>query len=432
MNKTKIIITLIVIALVSTGVLYFFSQKDTETEKVSTVVTNYPITTESETQTTKSGQYKIVETGQEKTFDNEKSIEAPKKGEDFYGQDAQNTGNTQSYTDNGDGTITDNVTGLVWQKTYTVLTYAEAVEAVKTFNLGGHTDWRIPTIKEAYSLIDFSGSDPSGERSATDAGAVPFINTDYFDFEYASNGDRDVDTQILSSTVYNGKTMGGDDTIFGVNVADGRIKGYPFQERGEDKKFTIRFVRGNMDYGKNNFVDNKNETITDKATGLMWAKNDSQTAMNWKDALAYVQQKNNEKYLGYSDWYLPNIKELQSIVDYSKSPQNTNSAAINNLFNISTITDEGGNINYPFFWSSTTHKNASNDKAAAYIAFGEALGFFEFPGLFSETKLVDVHGAGSQRSDPKENDGTDYSQGYGPQGDVVRIKNHIRLVRKAD
>ena len=42
---------------------------------------------------------------------------------------------------------------------------------------------------------------------------------------------------------------------------------------------------------------------------------------------------------------------------------------------------------------------------------------------------MDVHGAGAQRSDPKTGDASDYEGGRGPQGDVVRIDNYVRLVR---
>ena len=43
--------------------------------------------------------------------------------------------------------------------------------------------------------------------------------------------------------------------------------------------------------------------------------------------------------------------------------------------------------------------------------------------------LLDVHGAGAQRSDPKSGDAADYAGGHGPQGDVVRIDNYVRCVR---
>ena len=380
----------------------------------------------------KVNNYRIVDTGQEEFFNNYQIISKPSKGQPFYGQDAQFSGNVPSYIDNGDGTITDMVTGLMWQKSFEVMSYQEAVEKVKTFKLAGYNDWRIPDIKEVYSLILFSGIDVSSrEMSSLPEGAVPFIDKDYFDFEYGSNGERVIDVQILSSTIYKGTTMGRQATVFGVNVADGRIKGYPVSDprTRKGKKFTVRFLRGNPDYGKNIFKDNKNGTINDLATGLMWQKSDSSKAMSWEDALSFAQQKNKENYLGYSDWRLPNAKELQSIVDYNRSPQETNSAAIDPLFDISGIKDEGGNTNYPFYWSSTTHKNRRDGHSAVYVAFGEALGFFKPPFSPGKGLLQDVHGAGAQRSDPKTGDPGDYPQGHGPQGDVIRINNYVRLVR---
>jgi hypothetical protein len=44
----------------------------------------------------------------------------------------------------------------------------------------------------------------------------------------------------------------------------------------------------------------------------------------------------------------------------------------------------------------------------------------------------DVHGAGSQRSDPKAGDPANFPQGRGPQGDAIRIYNFVRLVRSID
>ena len=44
---------------------------------------------------------------------------------------------------------------------------------------------------------------------------------------------------------------------------------------------------------------------------------------------------------------------------------------------------------------------------------------------------TDVHGAGAQRSDPKVGDPADYPEGFGPQGDAIRILNYVRPVRNA-
>ena len=116
--------------------------------------------------------------------------------------------------DNGDGTVADQVTGLIWQKAYKVMTYKEAVERIKTFNLANHIDWRIPTIKELYSLILFSGVDVSSkEMSKLTNGKKPFLYTKYFDFDYGSNGERAIDVQLLSSAMCRGTTMGGQSTV---------------------------------------------------------------------------------------------------------------------------------------------------------------------------------------------------------------------------
>jgi len=124
----------------------------------------------------------------------------------------------------------------------------------------------------------------------------------------------------------------------------------------------------------------------------MWAKYDSGQGFNWEEALAWVQMKNQENYLGYNDWRLPNAKELQSIVDYTHSPATTDSAAIDPVFHCTSIIDEGGDINYPFYWSSTTHANYSITPGgnAVYIAFGEALGFMTIPGSGNIKYLMDV------------------------------------------
>ncbi len=184
--------------------------------------------------------------------------------------------------------------------------------------------------------------------------------------------------------------------------------------------------------GHQSYTDNGDGTVTDNITGLMWTKDDSGESLNWEEALGFVQKKNEENYLGYNDWSLPNLKELQSIVDYSRSPSATNSPAIDPIFNCTLITDEGGGKDWPFYWSSTTHVNANEQvsgSSAMYVAFGKALGFMEMPPNSGSKSLMDVHGAGAQRSDPKAGNPDDYPDGFGPQGDVIRIYNYVRMVR---
>jgi hypothetical protein len=71
--------------------------------------------------------------------------------------------NLESYTDNGDGTVTDNVTGLMWQQVVPATRYAgaDAVAYCPTLTLAGHSDWRLPSVIELSSIVDLGQSSPS-------------------------------------------------------------------------------------------------------------------------------------------------------------------------------------------------------------------------------------------------------------------------------
>jgi hypothetical protein len=58
-----------------------------------------------------------------------------------------------------------------------------------------------------------------------------------------------------------------------------------------------------------------------------------------------------------------------------------------------------------------------------------ANGYFKPPGSSGVARVMDVHGAGAQRSDSKAGDPANFPSGRGPQGDVVRILNYVRLAR---
>jgi len=149
-------------------------------------------------------------------------------------------------------------------------------------------------------------------------------------------------------------------------------------------------------------------------------KADSGKGMNWADALAYAA---NIEVAGHSDWRLPNAKELQSIVDYARSPDKTRSAAINPVFESTVIKNELGERDYPYYWTGTTHtRSGGHGRAAVYVAFGRGMGCMH-------GRWLDVHGAGSQRSDPKAGNPADFPRGRGPQGDAIRIFNYVRCVR---
>jgi hypothetical protein len=392
--------------------------------------------------------YAVTDTGQVACFDAEETINPPEPGSSFFGQDAQYIGLRPDFAVSADRlTVRDLNTGLTWTRSPDTdgdgdidsddkKSWAELPGYAADLNevaFGGFDDWRIPTIKELYSLMDFRGTDPAPETT-NPAGLVPFIDTQYFDFGYGdvAAGERLIDAQYWSSTEYVSTTMGGAATVFGVNFADGRIKGYPrdFGPAGAIHTRFVRLVRGNPSYGLNNFVDNGDGTVADLATGLIWQQADSGVGMTWEAALAYAE---NLELAGHSDWRLPDVKELQSLIDYTRSPDTTTSAAIDPIFAATAISNEDLATDFPFYWTGTTHERAiaiSSGRNAAYLSFGRGMGYMS-------GSWMDVHGAGCQRSDPKGGDLSSYTYvphgyylGQAPQGDAIRILNFVRCVRE--
>jgi arylsulfatase A-like enzyme len=386
--------------------------------------------------------YAIVDTNQTLCYHSSTGLQTACVG---LGHDGDYLANVPEYSVSQDGlTVTDKITQLIWQQSSDIngdgqLDYAdklyqsEALSYCQNLSISGRDDWRLPSIKEAYSLILFSGKDASSYQGTDTSTLVPFLATQ-FDWAFGDiftqagidAGDRIIDAQYASSTLYQSTTMNGNATMFGVNYIDGRIKGYPTK----NKKYYVRCVSANPEYGINQFVDNANQTITDNATALMWQQNDS-GPVNWDQAVAQCETASTAQY---DDWRLPNAKELQSIVDYQRSPDSHNSAAIDPMFNASAMQNEAGNTDWGSYWTSTSHiDNAGEGSNGVYISFGRSLGYMQ-------GAILDVHGAGAQRSDDKldvsREPGASSATGAngvfyykGPQGDILRTNNQFRCVR---
>ena len=380
--------------------------------------------------------YAIVDTNQSKCYNSSSGSETSCTGS---GTDADYAGNQPDYTVSSDSlTVIDNVTGITWTKSADTnqdgsidvadkLSPTAAASYCQNLTLGGISDWRLPDIKTAYSLIDFSGLDPSGYTGTDTSQLTPFLNSAFTAaFGDTANGERIIDAQYATTSIYVSTTMNGDETMFGVNLVDGRIKGYP-----TSSSFYVFCASGNESYGVNSFTDNGDETISDSATGLMWQKSDT-VSLGWEDAINTCEASSTA---GHSDWRLPNVKELQSILDYTRSPDTSSSAAIDPVFNATSFINEEGEQDWQSYWSSTTHANYTGDgSAAAYVSFGRALGSIN-------NNFLDVHGAGAQRSDNKVSPtavggvsmGTDANGEtfyyHGPQGDILRNDHMVRCVR---
>jgi Protein of unknown function (DUF1566) len=378
-----------------------------------------------------SARYPILATAQDRCFGNDgTNIDCPPPGAPLSGQDAQHPGSLPALRDNGDGTVSELVSGLQWARAPSrPMPFADVGTYAAESRLGGHDDWRVPTIRELYSLIDFRGG-----FTGNPATSRPYIDTRFFVFAYgagtglgdAARGGRAIDVQLWSATRYVGRTMRRDETVFGINFADGRIKGYPIMDPANfmrtPNRLAVRLVRGPR-YGRNQFEPEKT-TVHDRATGLEWTRFDSGAARSWGEALAYCEALSLAQH---RDWRLPNAKELQSIVDYTRIP------AISPVFRISDAK--------AYLWSSTTHLEgppppsesarpfSRQGELAVYFAIGPALGRMEQPPGSGTYRWLDVHGAGAQRSDPKTAMPGQFPNGFGPQSDDIRGRNQVMCVR---
>ncbi len=376
--------------------------------------------------------YPIVDTMQDAWYGTDgTAIDCPSSDETLYGQDAQYSRTAASYTDNDNGTVSDNVTGLVWQQSpeNARLQFAEAKSYCESLSLGGTADWRVPTIKELYSLADFRGELLKPEQGSP----TPYIDTSVFDFQYPRPpmvfaGQYWSSTLYVKGPIINGKNQG----AFGFNFADGHIKAYgtglDFFTGGEasnsglangpaDGKAPgnyVRCVSGNENtYGQNDFVDNNDGTVSDQATGLDWQQGDDGNRREWADALAYCESL---ELAGHQDWRLPDSKELHSIVDYDKADI---PAIDESLFD---ITRDSDTLDY---WTSTTFGDIKSH--ANVIVFGKALSK-----AGDQTEYTDWHGSGAQRSSIKTLDDqtlTDEDLCSINACDVDRPDNLVRCVR---
>lgn len=241
--------------------------------------------------------------------------------------------NPPSLKDNGDGTITDYNTGLMWQKEDGgEMTYEDALIYCKNVKLGGFTDWRLPTGIELFSINNYENINPA-------------INTAIFtktQAEYWWTSDLSFDNQSK---------------IWVVN-AGGGIGNHPKSETksaGGNKLFHVRAVRSIFStvFTDEHFMDAGDGTIHDNFTGLTWQKNPSGDTMTWEEALTYAR---NLTLGGKSDWRVPNIREIQSL---------NNPKLIKPSFEKAYFSINIGN-----YWSSTTMINNSKSAWDINTEFG--------------------------------------------------------------
>jgi hypothetical protein len=227
--------------------------------------------------------------------------------------------NLESYTDNGDGTVTDNVTGLMWQQAVPATTYswAQAVAYCPTLTLAGHSDWRLPSRIELVSIAD--------------PGHSPSINSTYFPstptkLYWSSSEFVGSSSEAWIASFTDGSS--GQEVVFSTyNVRCVRTSANPSAPTG-------RYVMTSGDGGTG--------TVYDTKTKLTWQQTVPSGTYAWGDAKTYCAGLN----LVGVGWRIPTVKELQTIVDDSR----TNPATDPNAFPSTPSS---------WFWSSSAYAFSS-------------------------------------------------------------------------
>ena len=289
------------------------------------------------------------------------------------------------FVDNGDGTITDNLTGIMWLKHASLgtlergwqHTWNGALAEVAAFNsdpasfareeyTADYTDWRLPNIVELNSI--FRNAGVADIKTWLESVGFVHVPTDNFwssttitlgqtTYAYYTsiNSGMAIDRHLLSNPFYTWPVRG---TASGAIYlpSTGQTVSYAVGDDGNLKK--------GLAWPDPRFIDNGNGTITDELTGLMWLKNADLASgeVDWQNALNTVAGVNNGSIsgaCGYRDWRLPTLSEQMSLIDWSAEypplPEG------HPFVNLQT---------YLPYWTSTT--DASSDSSAYIVDFSFA------------------------------------------------------------
>jgi hypothetical protein len=313
-----------------------------------------------------SGTIQLPRTGQTKCY-NKSGASIPCTGT---GQDGEFQAGVAwpvpRFTVNGD-CVTDNLTGLMWAKNGNLpgspLKWDEAIDYANNLSLCSYSDWRLPNINELESL-HHAGKSDTGEWLMTQG----FTNINLFDWYWSSTTRSDAGrvawiVDMYGCSVYDGGNkdydqryvwpVRGESTGSAQLWQTGQVVSYRTRDDGDLRKGASwpvpRFT-----------VDG--ECVTDDLTGLMWAMNANllNGKNTWSDVLNYA---NNLSLCSYSDWRLPNRKELMSLIDRS----HTVPALPDGHPFLNVQTDPSSSL----YWSSTTEISDKIHGIDVYMGRGQ-------------------------------------------------------------
>ncbi|MCF7987459.1 MAG: DUF1566 domain-containing protein [Methylovulum sp.] len=220
---------------------------------------------------------------------------------------------TSDFVDNHDGTVTHKITGLMWMRcamgqtwtgsvcTGTATTYTYDAAKKLSYDFAGNSDWRLPNIAELQTIV---------ERGTIN----PAINSEVFD---------NTPTWAFWSSSPN---VASASYAWDVDFFSGYVSNYY-----RSYVFAVRLVRASQSLVISEatrmaeFSYYANGTVLHKRTGLMWQR--CAVGQAWTGSTCTgtagkytfdAAQKLTSRLAGYSDWRMPAVNELASIVSYDR------------------------------------------------------------------------------------------------------------------
>jgi hypothetical protein len=302
------------------------------------------------------------------------------------------------YTDNGNGSVTDNLTGLIWLKNagcFAPAVWATALTDANQLASGqcGLNDgssagqWRLPNIVELESLVDPSASDPAltaGNPFVNAASSIYWTSTSYFGGEEGSPNAwaiRMSDGRYINDSVLNAKQTAVNAVWAVKGSASGPVK---LQATGLFAQFQAGddgTLQNGVPLIYPRFLDNNNGTVTDSVTGLVWLKDANCVQSDWATAVSAINKLASGQ-CGLADgsiagsWRMPNRNEMQSLADRNENNEADylNFTFLNQDQTVYQAAIFNNMVTFQYYWTSTTD---AFDTSEAWTVFSCDWGVYD-------------------------------------------------------